>query len=42
MRCDLRALLSHRTAASGLRLSAAMGHVIDGLDGVDVTDGVLR
>ncbi len=33
----LRAVLSHRTVASGLRISAAMGHVIDGPDGVDVT-----
>jgi alpha,alpha-trehalose phosphorylase len=33
----LRALLSHRTVASGLRMSVAMGHVIDELDGVDVT-----
>ena len=34
---DARAILCHRTVASGLRMSVAMGHVIDELDGVDVT-----
>ena len=34
---ELRAILCHRTAASGLRMAAAMGHVIDGPDGVDLT-----
>jgi alpha,alpha-trehalose phosphorylase len=32
---DTRAILTHRTAASGLRMSAAMGHVIDGPAGVE-------
>jgi alpha,alpha-trehalose phosphorylase len=32
---DVRAILTHRTAASGLRVSAAMGHVIDGPEGVE-------
>jgi alpha,alpha-trehalose phosphorylase len=30
-----RAVLTHKTAASGLRLSAAMGHVIDGPEGTE-------
>jgi alpha,alpha-trehalose phosphorylase len=34
---DLRAVLSHRTAASGLLISAAMGHVIDGPKSVELT-----
>ena len=34
---DVRALLSHRTAASGLRMSVAMDHVIDGPANVDAT-----
>jgi alpha,alpha-trehalose phosphorylase len=33
-----RAVLTHRTAVSGLRLSAAMGHVIDGPDGTESTN----
>src|SRR5947209_3338167 len=32
---DSRAVLTHKTAASGLRLSAAMGHVIDGPEGTE-------
>jgi alpha,alpha-trehalose phosphorylase len=32
---DNRAVLTHVTAGSGLRLSAAMGHVIDGPDGTE-------
>jgi alpha,alpha-trehalose phosphorylase len=32
-----RAVMTHKTAASGLRLSAAMGHVIDGPEGTDAT-----
>ncbi len=31
---DVRAILTHRTAASGLVLSAGFGHVIDGPEGV--------
>jgi alpha,alpha-trehalose phosphorylase len=31
----MRAIMTHRTASSGLWLSAAMGHVIDGPAGVD-------
>jgi alpha,alpha-trehalose phosphorylase len=31
----MRAIMTHRTSSSGLRVSAAMGHVIDGPDGVD-------
>jgi alpha,alpha-trehalose phosphorylase len=34
---DTRAILSHTTAASGLRVSAAMGHVIDGPTGTEST-----
>jgi alpha,alpha-trehalose phosphorylase len=34
---DTRAVLTHQTAASGLRLSASMGHVIDGPEGTDST-----
>jgi alpha,alpha-trehalose phosphorylase len=32
-----RAVLTHRTATSGLRISAAMGHVIDGPDGTEAS-----
>jgi alpha,alpha-trehalose phosphorylase len=32
---DGRAILTHKTSASGLRLAAAMGHVIDGPEGVE-------
>jgi alpha,alpha-trehalose phosphorylase len=32
---DRQAVLTHTTSASGLRLSAAMGHVIDGPEGVE-------
>jgi alpha,alpha-trehalose phosphorylase len=32
---DSRAILTHVTAGSGLRLSAAMGHVVDGPDGTE-------
>ncbi len=34
---DNRAVLTHVTAGSGLRLSAAMGHVIDGPDGTEAS-----
>jgi len=34
---ETRAILTHRTAASGLRLSAAMGHKVDGVPGVEPT-----
>ncbi len=33
---DTRAILTHTTTASGLRMSAAMDHEIDGPDGIDV------
>jgi alpha,alpha-trehalose phosphorylase len=33
----LRAILTHRTAASGLLLSAAMGHLVDGPEGTEST-----
>ncbi len=32
---DTRAILTHRTASSGLIMAAAFGHVIDGPEGVD-------
>ncbi len=34
---DVRAILTHRTAASGLLMSVAMGHVIDGPEGFGTT-----
>jgi alpha,alpha-trehalose phosphorylase len=34
---DLRAVLVHRTRASGLRMAAAMDHVVDGPDGTVTT-----